>query len=489
MEVPSFNPDRILKRHDADSMDAQGDCEMGKDEESDNEFPVVQNLMGSFDSPDVRPMMPQLSVDVDMDEGSPGVRTPDAPTTAFMTPAKGQGGYFSPQSPPSTRRPSVYDASPPGGRIAKGRGHGLPWAALLSNRSRANSGADLPPPKFLRKETYTNEGAEECSRFDTEYMDRRLIGEGHFSAVYRARHKVDGCEYAIKRCKKGSAPTCRFRTHKEAEAIATLNCVFSPYIVRYFDAWVEDCRLHIRTELCDTNLRQRFDDKRKMGLLMVDDDLRLIIKHVAGGLARIHGATGWQGVKLVHLDIKPENILCKLSPPAGGIGPPTVEAYKIADFGLAIVAVEAESSEVTEGDARYLAKEVLRGEFEDLRKADVFSLGAMCFELASGCEMPINGDLWHELRDQPLHESRFCGVVTSSDGFQHTRHTGISPEMVALIRNMMLPASLRRPSCEKILASDVIQAEEVENQLRQMRALKMHRLLRHNSVSGCVNLF
>jgi len=483
MEFPSIHPERILQRREADTMDAQGDCDMGVADDGG----LRRNLNDSFNSPDVRPMLPLLSVDTDMDMGSPGVRTPDGPSTAYMTPAKGQGGYFSPQSPPSTRRPSAYEASPPGGRIAKGRG--LPWAALLSNRHRANSGCDLPPPKFLRRESYSDAGPEECSRFDTEYMDRRLIGEGHFSAVYRARHKVDGCEYAIKRCKKGSAPNCRYRTHKEAEAIATLNCVFSPYIVRYFDAWVEDGRLHIRTELCDTNLRQLYDDKRKMGLLMVDDDLRLIIKHVAGGLARIHGATGWQGVKLVHLDIKPENILCKLNKPAGGIGPPTVEAYKIADFGLAIVAVEAESSEVTEGDARYLAKEVLRGEFEDLRKADVFSLGAMCFELASGCEMPINGDLWHELRDQPLHESRFCGVVAAPDGFNHTRHAGISPEMVALIRNMMLPASLRRPSCEKILASDVIQAEEVENQLKHMRALKMHRLLRHNSVSGCVDMF
>lgn len=34
----------------------------------------------------------------------------------------------------------------------------------------------------------------------------------------------------------------------------------------------------------------------------------------------------------------------------------------------------------------------------DLRKADIFSLGAMMYELMSGIDLTTNGEAWHTLR-------------------------------------------------------------------------------------------
>ena len=34
----------------------------------------------------------------------------------------------------------------------------------------------------------------------------------------------------------------------------------------------------------------------------------------------------------------------------------------------------------------------------DLRKADIFSLGAMMYELMSGTDLATNGEAWHLLR-------------------------------------------------------------------------------------------
>lgn len=61
--------------------------------------------------------------------------------------------------------------------------------------------------------------------------------------------------------------------------------------------------------------------------------------------------------------------------------------YKLGDMGQSAIA-KLSSEEIEEGDARYLAPEILNpNEFpeqRDLKKADVFSLGVTLFELATG---------------------------------------------------------------------------------------------------------
>lgn len=63
------------------------------------------------------------------------------------------------------------------------------------------------------------------------------------------------------------------------------------------------------------------------------------------------------------------------------------KAYKLGDMGQSAIA-RLSSDDVEEGDARYLAPELLNpgefGEKSDLKKADVFSLGMTLFELATG---------------------------------------------------------------------------------------------------------
>jgi len=168
----------------------------------------------------------------------------------------------------------------------------------------------------------------------------------------------------------------------------------------------------------------------------------------------------------VHLDIKPDNILCKFLTGPDGL---KVETYKIGDFGLAVGAsVASFDDNFTEGDCRYLAKELLQQHFGNLTSADVFSLGAMSYELASGRNLAMNGDEWHELRDKPL--------PAWPKNLLH-----LSRDMVTLIRSMMHPDSGMRPSCSKISANAVLDQGEHARVLREMRAVGKQRLLRHNS--------
>lgn len=117
-------------------------------------------------------------------------------------------------------------------------------------------------------------------------------------------------------------------------------------------------------EHCQHSLRRLLETKA----FFTDSDLRTIIRDVASGLKALHSRN------VVHLDIKPENILYSNS-----------SKFKIADLGLSRISVRVKGEDIVEGDSRYLAPELLNDISEDhlipdLKKADIFSLGKQIYE-------------------------------------------------------------------------------------------------------------
>lgn len=99
------------------------------------------------------------------------------------------------------------------------------------------------------------------------------------------------------------------------------------------------------------------------------------------------------GLGFAHLDVKPDNILHARAPR---------DAFKLADFGHATRLDGTQN--VEDGDCKYLAAEVLAGDHRNLAAADVFSLGITLYELATGAELPAEGELYHKLRSgRALH--------------------------------------------------------------------------------------
>ncbi len=64
-------------------------------------------------------------------------------------------------------------------------------------------------------------------------------------------------------------------------------------------------------------------------------------------------------------------------------------------------------STVEEGDARYLAPEMLDGRVS--KSADIFSLGITLVELACDLDLPSNGIGWQQLRHGQLPEHLMTG--------------------------------------------------------------------------------
>ncbi len=76
----------------------------------------------------------------------------------------------------------------------------------------------------------------QTSRYRSEYDDEVFLARGGFGAVYRARNKLDGCSYAIKKvlC-RGDRDTFT----KIIREVTTLASLDHPNIVSYKTAWLE----------------------------------------------------------------------------------------------------------------------------------------------------------------------------------------------------------------------------------------------------------
>jgi len=137
-------------------------------------------------------------------------------------------------------------------------------------------------------------------------------------------------------------------------------------------------------------------------------------------------------------------------------------------LGLAAAAIGSGCDDISEGDCRYLAKEVLRGDLSGLPKADVFSLGLVVYELAINPRaLPCNGDEWHLLRTGRLDTALL---------------PPIQDRLLALLHQMVHPVPANRPTCEElcrhpsVAPEDELQALQEEMRQRTLEAERNRQL-------------
>lgn len=235
----------------------------------------------------------------------------------------------------------------------------------------------------------------QTSRFNEEFRMDDFIATGAFGEVYKCTNLLDGITYAIKKTKKAIYKSQEYFIRKEVYAHSVIGR--HPNIVSYFTAWHERGHIFIQTEFCNGGTLERMIHESDH--IFCDSALRRLLCHVCKGLAHIHSK------KLAHLDIKAANILiCRTD---GGLlfaedldEDETIDkdiVYKIGDFGHTICVEDVRTIE--DGDCRYLPKELLRDDYSQLQKADVFSTALTAYEAATKKHLPKNGPEWHRLRD------------------------------------------------------------------------------------------
>jgi Tol biopolymer transport system component len=208
------------------------------------------------------------------------------------------------------------------------------------------------------------------------YEIRALIGSGGMGEVYRATDTRLGRDVAIKTLRAGTTSRDRLdRFEQEARATAALN---HPNIVVVFDVGVFDGAPYVVSELLDgLTIRERMRHGETVPVRAAID----YCQQIARGLAVAHT----RGI--AHRDLKPENVFVTRD----GI-------VKILDFGLAkltepfpartdpagVLETHVETQPgIVLGSVGYMAPEQVRG-LEADHRCDVFSLGAILYELLSG---------------------------------------------------------------------------------------------------------
>ncbi|XP_014740333.1 PREDICTED: myosin light chain kinase, smooth muscle-like isoform X3 [Sturnus vulgaris] len=201
------------------------------------------------------------------------------------------------------------------------------------------------------------------------YTQLEKLGEGKFGTVYRLQEKATS--------KIRAGKYFRTRTAKEKQAaraeVELMNLLHHPRLVQCLDAFQGPTELVMVMEyVAGGELFER----------IVDDDFEhtepssaQYVQQILEGLQFMHGQA------IVHLDLKPENIVC-VSPGSHWI--------KIIDFGLARKLAPDTPVKVLHGTPEFMAPEVVA--FEPVSfSTDMWSVGVICYILLSG-ESPFQGD-------------------------------------------------------------------------------------------------
>ena len=240
-------------------------------------------------------------------------------------------------------------------------------------------GKPMPAPKRLT----IKEGEVFASRYKVE----GVLGKGGMGIVLKAKDLQLDEEVAIKVIRPEHAVDADFLDRLKQE-VRLARRITNRYVLRTHDFAEADGIAFVSMEyLKGITLKRLLDDRGKLPVPLV---LR-IGRQVAEGLEAAHA----EGV--VHRDIKPLNVLFDAR---GDV--------KLMDFGLAAPVASAgkDRSGQVFGSPRYMAPEQVRGDRVDPR-TDLYSLGVMLFELATG-QPPFPGSdvselLRKQLSDEPPH--------------------------------------------------------------------------------------
>uniref|UniRef100_A0A8C9Q1D5 Eukaryotic translation initiation factor 2 alpha kinase 2 n=1 Tax=Spermophilus dauricus TaxID=99837 RepID=A0A8C9Q1D5_SPEDA len=209
-------------------------------------------------------------------------------------------------------------------------------------------------------------------RFAKDFKDIQRIGKGGYGQVFKAKHRIDGNIYVVKRVKYNNK-----KVEREVQALATFK---HPNIVHYCSCWegvdfyedpeskeiIKTKCLFIQMELCDKGTLDEWIENRRQKV--PDKALALeLFEQIAEGVHYIHSKN------LIHRDLKPSNIFL--------VGEKQI---KIGDFGLVTTLKNDELRTRKKGTWRYMSPEQISSE-EYGKEVDIYALGLILAELLYIC--------------------------------------------------------------------------------------------------------
>ncbi|XP_014896333.1 myosin light chain kinase, smooth muscle isoform X1 [Poecilia latipinna] len=263
------------------------------------------------------------------------------------------------------------------------------------------------------------------------YNLHEKLGTGKFGLVFKLTHKETGHVCAGK-FYKGRRAKEREAARKEIEL---MNHLHHPKLVQCLGAYDHKPEMVMVMEFIAGG--ELFDR-------IVDDSFEYTepgsvrcIQQILEGIAFMHQQ------KIVHLDLKPENIVCVDT---------TGTCIKIVDFGLACKLDGNTAVKVMHGTAEFVAPEVISYEPVCLA-TDMWSIGVICYILLSG-ESPFQGN----------SDAETLALVTAAQWeFDEESFQDITEEAQHFISSLLNKDPRRRMSCEEGLAHPWMKKFDSEN--------------------------
>ncbi|KAK5166141.1 eukaryotic translation initiation factor 2-alpha kinase [Saxophila tyrrhenica] len=109
------------------------------------------------------------------------------------------------------------------------------FSAPTTTRERSGSSFFASPVKRRSRHNSSSAFEPAVSRYASDFTELGRLGKGGFGEVVKARNKLDGGVYAVKKIKQ--APNLLDQVISEVMVLNRLN---HPYVVRYFSTWIEE---------------------------------------------------------------------------------------------------------------------------------------------------------------------------------------------------------------------------------------------------------
>lgn len=358
-------------------------------------------------------------------------RSPEPTSGGFITPSRAspEESKFIVDPPLSTKREKLLRGTPTRYRIPPAPPR-LMKSAPTMNRYYINRSYIEPYARivsFKRPEEQPKLSSRYRPELEENYLQQCFViqgrlGQGDFGEVVGVRSKNDGKLYAVK-CSLEIYRNTADRREKLQEV--QKHELLPPHtnLIHFVKAWEERGRLYIQTEWCCHSL----DDIAMERHEIPEPEIWYYLIDILMALEHMHSHD------LIHVDIKPSNIFIT----SDGI-------CKLGDFGLVFDLNKDDPRNITEGDSKYLAAEVLND--KPTKAADIFSLGITILELATDLELPMNGIFWHEIRNRMIDEHLI---------------NQISADLRRVLAWMMDPNPLNRPKASELLSDPILRKHKL----------------------------
>ncbi|XP_069490538.1 serine/threonine-protein kinase 17A-like [Ambystoma mexicanum] len=269
----------------------------------------------------------------------------------------------------------------------------------------------------------------------------RELGRGKFAVVKKCVDKSTGKEYAAKFLRKRrKGEDCRLDIINE---IAILEIAkFSPHVVDLREVYETGNEMILVLEYaaggeifhqCVADHDEAFTEK----------DVIRLIKQILNGVSYLHKNN------VVHLDLKPQNILLTNSNPLGDI--------RIVDFGLSRQVDNMKEVREILGTPEYVAPEILN--YEPISTAtDMWSIGVLTYVMLTGESPFLGGD----------KQETFLNISQLNIHYGPDVFEGITDLAVDFIKSLLIKNPRKRAKAEQCLRHPwLCSSTELANPLKE----------------------